>query len=107
MEYEPANPDIHNFVGSITLERPMGSKGEATPLSTQNMLLKGCKIASDGWIVGLAVYTGQQTKVQMNSLHITRKYGIIDRSVNLAVYLIILIKFLFIFICIAIMFAQK
>ncbi|CBZ55561.1 putative ATPase 2 [Neospora caninum Liverpool] len=37
------------------------------PVNIHNMLLRGCRLRSTDWIIGLAVYTGEHTKIQLNS----------------------------------------
>lgn len=36
-------------------------------LSSENILLRGSSIRNTGWVIGIAVYTGHQTKVMMNA----------------------------------------
>lgn len=35
------------------------------PLSSQQLLLRGCKLRNTEWALGLVVYTGKETKIQM------------------------------------------
>lgn len=42
--------------------------GELVPLNNEQLLLKGCQLRNTGFIFGIAVYTGHQTKVMNNSL---------------------------------------
>lgn len=39
------------------------------------MLLRGCMLKNSGHILGLVVYTGAETRIQMNSAETPLKYG--------------------------------
>ncbi|KEP65595.1 UNVERIFIED_CONTAM: phospholipid-translocating P-type ATPase, flippase subfamily protein [Hammondia hammondi] len=51
-------------------------------LSVQQLLLRGCKLRNTEWILGLVVYTGQETKIQMNSSTPPRKSSRVERLTN-------------------------
>ncbi|GIL91729.1 hypothetical protein Vretifemale_19313, partial [Volvox reticuliferus] len=40
----------------------------AVPLTMDNMLLRGCMLKNSGYVLGLAVYCGPQTRIQMNAV---------------------------------------
>lgn len=39
------------------------------------MLLRGCTLKNTGHVLGLVVYTGEETRIQMNSATTPLKYG--------------------------------
>jgi magnesium-transporting ATPase (P-type) len=41
--------------------------GDMIPLSADGFLLKGSVLRNTGWAVGIAVYTGHDTKIMMNN----------------------------------------
>ncbi|KFH12278.1 phospholipid-translocating P-type ATPase, flippase subfamily protein [Toxoplasma gondii VAND] len=51
-------------------------------LSVQQLLLRGCRLRNTEWILGLVVYTGQETKIQMNSSTPPRKSSRVERLTN-------------------------
>jgi phospholipid-transporting ATPase len=70
------NKALYEFEGSVRLDG--GSKdiesGEIRiPLSNQNVILRGCRLRNTEWVLGVVVYTGHETKIQMNSRKAPRK----------------------------------
>ena len=103
VQYEAANADIHHFVGALKME----NIETEIPLSAQNILLRGSRLSSSGWALGVAVYTGNECKVQMNSRPAPHKFGIIDRNVNMAVLIIFTIKICLIVLSLLIMYSYN
>ena len=59
---EPPLVDMYSFKGVIE-----GGMGNSETLSISNVLLRGCTLRNTDWVVGVAVYTGQETKMLMNA----------------------------------------
>lgn len=94
LEYEAPNKNIHVFIGNIlrisnrsrsiyiyfcnittstATAAPSGALHMENipgpiPLSTSNLLLRSSVFTSTEWGYGIAVYTGQDTKVQLNTI---------------------------------------
>jgi magnesium-transporting ATPase (P-type) len=45
------------------------------PVSINELLLRGCTLKNSGYILGLVIYTGAETRIQMNSTAPPRKQG--------------------------------
>mgnify|MGYP000436342926 CR=1 FL=1 len=60
VEFEMPNADIHNFSGALHIE---AIENKSVSLTTKNLLLRGSFLSNPAWVVGVAVYTGQETKV--------------------------------------------
>ena len=59
--YEHPNGSIYTFAGSLLQSgRPAD---DAMPLGPQNMVLRGCTLRNTGWVLGLVVFSGVETKV--------------------------------------------
>ena len=84
IEIEIPNKNIHNFVGALKLNNFY----DPVPLSAENLLLKGSLLSNVDWIYGIALYTGQQTKIQMNNRHAPSKMSTIEKYVNSAIIII-------------------
>ncbi|XP_042878523.1 phospholipid-transporting ATPase IF-like [Penaeus japonicus] len=63
-------------------------------LATQNLLLRGAKLRHTPRIYGVAVYTGRETKMALNSKLKNNKFSTVEKSMN---YFLIFFLFLLIF----------
>lgn len=72
------NADFSNFEGKIKLKvAPVASN-----VRMKNFLLRDSKIMNTNWVIGLVVYTGNETKAWINSLSIPRKTSTIEKLLN-------------------------
>jgi len=55
---------------------------KAEPVSIENLLLRGCNLKNTDWVIGVVVFTGQETKIMMNSGITPSKRSYIARSLN-------------------------
>jgi phospholipid-transporting ATPase len=83
-EVEPPNKNIHNFVGALHLN----DMSDPIALGPENLLLRSSLFSNTDWAYGVAIYTGQETKIQMNNLHAPSKLSNIEKYLNKAIILI-------------------
>mmetsp|Transcript_16967 Transcript_16967/g.39553 ORF Transcript_16967/g.39553 Transcript_16967/m.39553 type:complete len:1442 (-) Transcript_16967:153-4478(-) len=91
VEAEKPHKSIYNFIGSLSVS----DRGQAlpkTPLGPMNLLLRGCKLRNVDWCLGLVVYTGSDTRIQMNQRSVPLKMPKIDISINKAMWLAIAVQ---------------
>lgn len=50
-------------------------QAKAVPVTMNEMLLRGCTLKNTGHILGLAIYTGNETRIQKNSAKTPNKIG--------------------------------
>ncbi|XP_049278671.1 phospholipid-transporting ATPase IF isoform X2 [Anopheles funestus] len=95
IEYERPHTDLYSFNGRIELADTYVTGGEHSvlPLAAENLLLRGSRIRNTEWAIGCAVYTGQQTKLALNSRMTTSKMSSSERYVNkyLVFFLVLLV----------------
>uniref|UniRef100_A0A182W5N6 Phospholipid-transporting ATPase n=1 Tax=Anopheles minimus TaxID=112268 RepID=A0A182W5N6_9DIPT len=95
IEYERPNTNLYSFNGRIELADVYVGGGEHSvlPLSAENLLLRGSRIRNTEWAIGCAAYTGQQTKLALNSKMTTSKMSSSERYVNkyLVFFLVLLV----------------
>ncbi|GKV03015.1 hypothetical protein SLEP1_g15380 [Rubroshorea leprosula] len=58
---EQPNRNIYEFTANLEFN------GQKFPLSQSNIVLRGCQLKNTDWIIGVVVYTGQETKAMLNS----------------------------------------
>lgn len=89
LEYEVPNRSLYEFVGNIALK----DKPEA-PLGPSQVLLRGAKLLNTGWVTGLVIYTGHETKLLMNSTTTPLKRSNIDKMANFQIIFLFLMLIL-------------
>jgi phospholipid-translocating ATPase len=84
--------DLYKFVGRIIVYEDGGTNSITHALSSENLLLRGCRLKNTPFIYGCASYTGQDTTISLNSKGSRAKFSRIERRMNtfLIVYLIAL-----------------
>ncbi|KAL7465170.1 hypothetical protein ACHAXS_005504 [Conticribra weissflogii] len=89
---EPPNTHVNNFSGKLTLPPDSeGGRSEHAPLNAENILLRGAALRNTEWVIGLACFTGADTKLVMNSVATPSKFSQLDRLINRIVFLILFI----------------
>lgn len=46
-----------------------------SPVTMSEMLLRGCMLKNSHYVVGMVVYTGKETRIQMNAARTPLKVG--------------------------------
>ena len=95
IDYEPPNKSIYTFSGTLHLENvPM-----PIALGPNNVLLRGSVLSNTEWAYGVVIYTGQDSKIQMNNRRAPSKLSKIEIYANTAIKIIFIaqvISFMFI-----------
>jgi phospholipid-transporting ATPase len=58
---ENPNKNLESFKGNIIVS------GKDHTLCEKQLLLKGASLQNTDWVIGLVVYTGEETKIMLNS----------------------------------------
>jgi magnesium-transporting ATPase (P-type) len=89
---EPPNPHVNTFSGRLTLP-PVEPGGPChdIPLGAENILLRGAVVRNTEWVIGLACFTGTDTKLVQNSFDTPSKFSQLDILMNYTVILVIII----------------
>ena len=67
IECEHPNNSLYTYSGNLTIGTPLYEEPKKISLNPSNVLLRGSSLRNTEWIVGIAVYTGHDSKVMMNS----------------------------------------
>ena len=89
---EAPNPSVHTFQGKLTLP-PFDQSGECVdlPLDADNVLLRGAVLRNTEWMIGVAFFTGTDTKLVQNSFKTPSKFSQLDILMNYTVMCILLL----------------
>ena len=89
---EPPNTHVNNYSGKLTLPPDSaGARSFHAPLNVENILLRGAVLRNTEWVVGLACFTGADTKLVMNSVATPSKFSQMDVLINRTVFLVLFI----------------
>ncbi|XP_066584351.1 phospholipid-transporting ATPase IF-like isoform X2 [Prorops nasuta] len=80
--------DLYTFHGKLEIEND--SEISSGYLNIDNILLRGARLKDTEFIIGCAVFTGQDTKLSLNSKVTTNKFSTAEKSIN---------KYLLLYIC--------
>lgn len=88
IESEPPHANLYQHSGAARwTQRSRENPAEpgtpmAEPISINNVLLRGCSLRNTEWILGVVVFTGQETKIMLNSGMTPSKRSRIARELN-------------------------
>ena len=88
IETEPPHGNLYQFSGAArwTQKNPADSAQPGTqmvePISINNLLLRGCSLRNTEWVLGVVVFTGQETKIMLNAGMTPSKRSRIARELN-------------------------
>jgi magnesium-transporting ATPase (P-type) len=97
--FNSCDPDRIIFLGECVSEMPnselylytgkMNICGENFSLTANSMLLKGASLKNTEWVVAFVVFTGDETKLMLNSQKATFKQSKVEKTLNLLVIYIV------------------
>ena len=88
IESEPPHANLYQYSGAARWTQRNPKKPEepgkemAEPISINNLLLRGCSLRNTEWVLAAVVYTGQETKIMLNSGLTPSKRSRISRELN-------------------------
>ncbi|PKA58527.1 Phospholipid-transporting ATPase 1 [Apostasia shenzhenica] len=74
---EKPNRNIYGFHANIEIDG-----GKRISLGPSNIILRGCELKNTSWVAGVAVYTGADTKVMLNSSGAPSKRSRLETHMN-------------------------
>ena len=87
------NSMIYQFKGKINAMKKNAFLG------TEQFLLRGSSLRNTDWIIGIAIYTGHETKVMLNSSNSKDKLSYVESSMNSEIVNILILQILICFFC--------
>ncbi|XP_052218556.1 phospholipid-transporting ATPase IF-like isoform X1 [Dreissena polymorpha] len=91
IECQQPIPDLYSFIGNLTVVKDNGEH-TVRPLGPEHVLLRGARLKNTAFIYGCAIYTGNETKLALNSKPKQTKFSRVERRMNtfLLIFLVIL-----------------
>ncbi|CAD5116940.1 DgyrCDS5779 [Dimorphilus gyrociliatus] len=79
IECEQPTTNLYKFIGTLNI---FDGERKKVSLSSENVLLRGCCLKNTDFVMGCAIYTGQETKMGLNSRKSTIKFSRIEKTMN-------------------------
>ena len=79
VEFEKPNKSIYTFVGALHYD------DASCPLGPENLLLRSSVFCNTDWAYGVALYTGRDSKIQMNNSLPPNKMSNFEKYANKAI----------------------
>eukprot|EP00850_Spirogloea_muscicola_P014225 SM000100S09452 [mRNA] locus=s100:441754:450844:- [translate_table: standard] len=87
IECLPPDPNVNHFKANLYLQHPLADS-EIIPLSISNTVLQFCHIKNTDWVCGVAIYTGNETKMGMSKGLAPVKLAAVDAVIDKLTYVI-------------------
>ena len=88
LQSESPHADLYTYNGVVRwnqVDNKDSSKPptpKAEPVTINNVLLRGCSLRNTEWILGVVIFTGQETKIMLNSGATPSKRAKVSRDLN-------------------------
>ena len=84
-ELDPPNSDLYSCNGTLAIGRD-----RKILMSVKNLLLRGAVLKNIDWVIGIAAYTGKDTKIMKNAEEAKFKQSQIEIKTNHLIIVILL-----------------
>ncbi|EGV62433.1 phospholipid-translocating P-type ATPase [Yamadazyma tenuis ATCC 10573] len=95
---EGPHPNLYSYQGSIKYYDESINEENEDSININNLLLRGCTLRNTKWVIGIVVFTGDDTKIMINAGVTPTKQSKISRELNYYVFINFILLFL---ICLA------
>lgn len=95
IDSEGPNPNLYSYQGNLSYYNESDELQQES-ININNLLLRGCTLRNTKWAVGIVVFTGDDTKIMINSGITPTKQSRMSRDLN---YYVIVNFFLLFAIC--------
>lgn len=82
LDSEAPHAGLYAYHGVIRFSENSTSGTRTETVGINELLLRGCILRNTQWVVGLVVYTGQDTKIMLNGGATPSKRSRIERETN-------------------------
>ncbi|SSD61224.1 related to Probable phospholipid-transporting ATPase DNF3 [Saccharomycodes ludwigii] len=89
---EDPNNDLYNFEGNIELLDNVTGTWNKYPINTDNVVYRGSVLRNTNNVIGMVIYTGEETKIRMNAIKNPRiKAPKLQTAINYIVIFMVLV----------------
>lgn len=81
IECDRPDTDMYKLNATVRVDK------DVFPVNMQTVLLRGTVLRNTGWVIGIVLYTGEDTRIVMNAGGTPSKRSKVERQMNLQVFL--------------------
>lgn len=85
IESEAPLPNLYSYSGAVRWQAPGSDTINAEPININNLLLRGCVLRNTRWVIGVAIFTGPESKIMLNAGITPTKRSYIQQNLNMLV----------------------
>lgn len=86
LEFDLPNSDLYTFEGNLKKLNDVTGDWDTHPISLDNVCFRGSTLRNTEKILGLVIYTGEETKIRMNAIKSPRvKEPKLQRNINMII----------------------
>ncbi|KAJ2916179.1 hypothetical protein MD484_g4258, partial [Candolleomyces efflorescens] len=82
IDSEPPHQNLYHYHAVLRYLDPASKESKQEPVSINELLLRGCSLRNTSWVIGLVVFTGQDTKIMLNGGDTPSKRSKIEKETN-------------------------
>ncbi|EFC39377.1 predicted protein [Naegleria gruberi] len=94
VECEKPNNRLYKFEGTMVL-----SNGKKLSIDTEQICLRGSSLKNTDFMIGVAIFTGHDTKLMMNTKETPHKISKIERMINKLILLVLVVQIILVLSC--------
>lgn len=98
IDSEGPHANLYSYQGNLKWVDSQTGDLKSEPVNLNNLLLRGCTLRNTKWAMGIVVFTGDDTKIMLNSGVTPTKKSRIARELNFSVSINFLVLFFLCFI---------
>jgi phospholipid-translocating ATPase len=83
LDSEPPHANLYLYHGVLRYrDASAGGEKKTSPVTINELLLRGCSLRNTQWVIGLVVFTGSDTKIMLNGGDTPSKRSKIEKETN-------------------------
>ena len=82
LDSEPPHQNLYTYHGILCYNDPATNEFRQDTVTINELLLRGCSLRNTAWVIGLVVFTGQDTKIMLNGGETPSKRSKIEKETN-------------------------
>lgn len=97
IDSEGPHPNLYSYEGNLKYTTEGSDQMNQESISINNILLRGCTLRNTKWVVGIVVFTGDDTKIMLNAGITPTKQSRMSRELNYYVLMNFILLFIICF----------